>query len=273
MSPRLVLIVGAADTGRAPMAAALLGRMAARQGLDWSVESAGVVGHDGDPAEPEARSAMLALGLDIAGHRARSLSPDLAAAAAALVAVEGGVARALRARDPALAAVTLGELAGRPRDIPDPFRMQLGAWLQYAGEIEALLRAGLPRLRAIVAGGGDEARPAAPAPGPTPVATPSPERIAAVERVGRLLALVADMPAVLDWAAALAQLETDLAALADPQGPDDLARPYVALVRAKLNAGAGPPAGAAARALAAAVARLRAPIVPADLEALTRDLG
>lgn len=272
MSPRLVLIVGAADTGRAPMAAALLGRLAARQGLDWAVESAGVVGHDGDPAEPEARSAMLALGLDISAHRARSLSAELAAAAAALVAVESGVARVLRARDPDLAAATLGELAGRPRDIPDPFRMQLGAWLQYAGEIEALLRDGLPRLRAIVEGQAAAPEPAEPAPEEA-IVTPGPARLAAIERAARLLTLAADMPGVIDWAGARAQLEADLAALAEPQTPADLARSYVALVRAQLGAGYGPPPEALARAMAAAVVRLRAPITSAELEALARDIG
>lgn len=270
MTQKLVLIVGAADTGRAPMAAALLGQMAARQGLGWTIESAGVVGHDGDPAEPEARSAMLALGLAIGEHLARSLTDELAAAAAALIAIDSGVGRVIRARYPAHDTVTLGELAGRPRDIPDPFRMQLGAWLQYAGEIEALLRAGLPRLRAMLDGSAEPASgpgsvgPAAPPP-------PAGERSAAIDRAGRLLALVADLPGVVDWAGAQAQLAADLAILEEPQSRDDLARPYVALVRARLAIIAGAPAMAQARVLAAAVARLHTPIGPADLEWLARE--
>lgn len=267
MDERLVLIIGAADTGRAPMAAALLARMAAHQGLGWTIASAGVVGHDGDPAEPEARSAMVTLGLDIDGHTARSLSDELAAAAAVLVAVESGVARVLRARHPDATTVSLGELAGRARDIPDPFRMQMGAWVQYAGEIEALLRAGLPRLRALLDGapGGAQAAPGA---GEGPAPAPDPARLAAVERATRLLGLVADLPGVVDWAGAGAQLAADLALLEAPQRADDLARPYVALLRARLGPAA--PAPPAARALAAAVDRLRAPISPADLEALAR---
>ena len=31
---------------------------------------------------------------------------------------------------------TLGELANRKRDVPDPFRMQMGAWLTYARELD-----------------------------------------------------------------------------------------------------------------------------------------
>lgn len=275
MTATLVLIVGAADTGRAPMAAALLGRLLAREHLEWRVESAGIVGHDGDAAEPEARSAMLTMGFTIDDHVARSLDDALAAEAAVLLAVEAGVARVLRGRYPGARVVTLGELAGRSRDIPDPFRMQLGAWLHYAGEIDTLLRAGLPRLRALVAPGQAEAPPAPAATGPVP--TPpepafslDPARAAAVERATRLLTLAADMPGVLDWGVATAQLRADLAALEHPQAPDDLARAYVAVLRARLDD--QPPPEARARALAAAVAQLRAPITPADLERLAREL-
>ena len=101
MSEPLILIVGAADTGRAPMAVALLRRMLRRQGAPWRVESAGVVGHDDDPAEPEARDALLAMGLDLSAHTARSLSDALVAEARLLVAVESGVGRVVRARYPA----------------------------------------------------------------------------------------------------------------------------------------------------------------------------
>ncbi|NTU82241.1 MAG: low molecular weight phosphatase family protein [Chloroflexales bacterium] len=279
MVERLVLIVGGADTGRAPMAAALLGRIIAREGLGWSAESAGVVGHDGDPAEPEARAAMLALGLDVSGHRARSLSDDLAGVARALIAVDSGVARVLQARYPALATASLGGLAGRARDIPDPFRMQVGAWLQYAGEIEALLTAGLPRLRALVEGGAANAGDAfasAPEPQPHQADGPQPalpERLGAVERAGRILGLVADMPGVLDWAAARAQLEADLAIIEQPLLAGDLARPYVALARSLLALVPALPTAAQTATLRAAVERLRAPITPADLEALTSELA
>lgn len=264
MSEPLVLIVGAADTGRAPMAAALLGRMLAAHGLGLRVASAGVVGHDGDPAEPEARSAMLALGLELDGHLARSLSDELAGEATVLVAVASGVAHVVRARHPDATVVTLGELAGRARDLPDPFRMQLGAWLQYAGEIEALLRAGLPRLRSLVEG----QLPVAPEPAAAPQPAPDEGRRAAVERAVRLLSLAAELPGVIDWPAARAQLALELAVLEVAQADDDLARPYVALLRARLPAD-GPPAPAVAQALAAAVGRLRSPILAADLQALT----
>jgi protein-tyrosine-phosphatase len=152
MTQTLILIIGAADTGRAPMTAALLRRMLVQEGHDWAVESAGVVGHDDDPAEPEARNAMVALGLDISFHRARSLTAELVTAASLLLAVDRGTARVLYARYPTLPIpiTSLGEIAGTSRDIPDPFRMQVGAWISYAREIEAMLRRGLGRVVELV---------------------------------------------------------------------------------------------------------------------------
>lgn len=276
MNDALILFIGAADTGRAPMAAALLRRLLRRHDLRARVASAGVVGHDGDPAEPEARDAMLALGLDINDHAARSLSDELVAEAGLLVAVEAGVARAVRSRHPDAEVLTLGGLAGRARDIPDPFRMQVGAWMHYAGEIEALLAAGLPRIRALLEGAPAAPQPPAPSHGPS-LAPPAPAhaaaRLAAVERVARLLALAAELPDVLDWDSASRQIAADLAAMERPLAPDDLARPYVALVRALLALAPARPTAPQAAALQAAVSRLRAPIGPADLDIISDELA
>ena len=280
MSEPLILIVGAADTGRAPMAVALLRRMLRRQGAPWRIESAGVVGHDDDPAEPEARDALLAMGLDLSAHTARSLSDALVAEARLLVAVESGVGRVVRARYPAAQLVTLGGLAGRARDIPDPFRMQVGAWLQYANEIESLLGAGMPRLLTLLgADGAADDVVAAPAPSAAvsrlpPVAPEqAAERVAALERVGRLLSLVAELPDVVDWASGSRQIAADLGAMEQPLAPADLARPYVAMLRATLALLPGRPSASQATALRGAVARLRAPIAPADLDALAAELA
>lgn len=279
MTDALILIVGAADTGRAPMAAAILRRLLRRHGLRARVESAGIVGHDGDPAEPEARDAMLAMGLDIGGHTARSLSDELAGEARLLVAVEAGVARVVRARHPGAEVATLGELSARPRDIPDPFRMQVGAWLHYAGEIETMLTAGLPRLRALLEGQALPDEPPAPsveaAVSRLPPAAPAhaAERAAAVERVARLLGLAAELPDVIDWASASRQIAGDLAPMEQPLGPADLARPYVALLRAMLSITPGRPSPAQAAALRAAVGRLRAPVAQADLDAISAEVA
>ncbi|MCS6882625.1 MAG: low molecular weight phosphatase family protein [Oscillochloridaceae bacterium] len=285
MDEPFILIVGAADTGRAPITVALLRRLAAQRGLNWRIESAGVVGHDDDPAEPEARDALLILGLDLSAHRARSLTDELAEAARVIVTVDRGVARVVRARRPGASIAALGELAGRERDIPDPFRMQVGAWVQYAREIEALLEAGFPRLQTLVMGetpveegrassaAADE-RPARSSDLAAPLASTAPEpRLAAVGRISRLLDLSAEMPGVINWAGARRQIEADLGVMEQPFTPDDLARPYVAVLRAMLGLCPEIPAADRCAALRAAVARLRAPIASGDLETLSRELA
>src|SRR5215213_7217392 len=157
----IILLSGAADTGRAPMAAALLRRLLEKRPHDWVVESCGVLGHDGAVAEVEARDTMVHMGLDIGEHQARSLDDDLAARAALIITLDRGTALVVRARfpDAAARAYSLGELAGRARDIPDPFRMQIGAWMTYAREIESMLQAALPRIVELMPTTTDDRRP------------------------------------------------------------------------------------------------------------------
>lgn len=293
-----ILIVGAADTGRAPLAVALLQRLLRRRNLGWPVASAGVVGHDEAPAQPEARDAGAALGLDIGEHRARSLDDAMVAQAALLIAVDRGVARVLRERYPAAQTVALGELAGTRRDIPDPFRMQVGAWISYAQEIEAMLRSGMERIVTIVAQQGDRGtatgasrdaptEDSQPPPtanqgeAPTPVhpppapehtgalhapASPSSTSIAHLARIDRLLALRAELPEVVAWDGARRQIGADLADL-KAQHPGPLAAPYLAIVEAMLNLCGNSPTPAQLAALRGAVARLSRPIDQAAIAA------
>lgn len=280
----VILIVGAADTGRAPMAAALLRRLLEQQSLAWRVGSAGVLGHDDAPPEIEARDTMAHLGLDISNHQARSIGAELAGQAALLIALDSGAARVLRARFPEAAprVYTLGELAGRARDIPDPFRMQIGAWMTYARELEALLRAGLGRMGELVGdrGQGDSRQSAIgdqlPSPSavrPLPSAAPPPERLAAVERIEQLLRLAADMPGMLDWTAARARIETDLGPATAPTGDADLALAYGGVLRAALSLTANPPTTGQAAALREAVGMLSAPVGQNSLNELSARLA
>jgi protein-tyrosine phosphatase len=271
MTDTLLLVIGAADTGRAPLTAALLRKRLAHYGALLRVESAGVLGHDDDPATGEAIAAADQLGLDLTSHRARSLSDALADEAALLVAINSEAARVARARFPQAAprTHTLGELAGSGRDIPDPFKMQLGPWLAYAREIDELIVAALPRIR--------EHLPAAPA--APPVAEPaaptvSPERAAAAQRIAELLGLATRMPGVVDWAAARAQIETDLGVIqATPTGPADMAPAYTGLLRAALALTPAPPTPGKLAALAEATALLDAPVSSAALQAFSKTLA
>jgi protein-tyrosine-phosphatase len=271
-----ILVVGGADTGRAPMAAALLRRLLEQRRHHWPVGSAGVLGHEGDPAEIEARETMAHMGLNINDHQARSLSDDLVADAALLLAVDSGTALVVRASFPAAVARVhiLGTLAGRSRDIPDPFRMQIGAWITYAREIAALLEAALPQIIAMLpAPEAPYGQPsvAASEAGQPPAADP---RAAAADRISRLLRTVVEMPDVVDWAAARGRIEADLSVVAAaPRSAGDLVAAYAGLLRAALAMTPAAPSPGQLAVLRAAASRLAEPIGQADLNELSARLG
>jgi protein-tyrosine phosphatase len=276
-----ILLIGGADTSRAPMAAALLRRLLDQRGHHWSVGSAGVLGHDGDPAEIEARETMTHMGLSIDDHQARSLTDDLVASAALLLAIDSGTALVLRARFPAATARThtLGALAGRQRDIPDPFRMQFGAWITYARELAALLEAALPRIAELMPAENQGTHTAISETNQRPTidngrpTTDDPRRTA-TERIERLLRTIADLPGVVDWPAARERIEADLSAIAaTPRDGGDLVAAYVGLLRAALAMTPAAPSVGQVAALRDAIARLSGSIGQPDLNELSARLG
>lgn len=272
------------------MTAALLRQRLSQSGREWVVESAGVVGHDDDPAEPEARDTLVQFGLDISQHRARSLSADIVSAADVLLAVDRGTAHVARMHHPEAAPriLTLGQLCGRQRDIPDLFRMQIGAWIAYAREIDEMLAAGLDWLVALAAGE-DDAPPAEEAAPPPPIAAeqgsasapPSAngrpngaERQAAVERCARLLGVMRDMPELVAWPQARQQLATEIkTASTISLGADDLVQAYASLLLALLEMRATPPGSEQYGVLEAAIERLREPISQQTLTNLSGSLS
>ena len=69
-----VLFVCTGNTCRSPMAQAIFQRTAEENKLDCTSESAGIaVGTEGRPATAEAVNALRKLGIDISGHRSRSV--------------------------------------------------------------------------------------------------------------------------------------------------------------------------------------------------------
>jgi protein-tyrosine-phosphatase len=277
----IILLSGASDTGRAPMAAALLRRLLNARSDDWAVESCGVLGHDGAVAEVEARDTMVHMGLDIAEHQARSLDDDVASRAALIITMDRGTALVIRARFPYAAARTysLGELAGRARDIPDPFRMQIGAWMTYAREIEAMLQAAMPRIAELMPGTGDRGQgvrgePESRIESPTPNSQLPEQRADAAGRIAQLLQIAAQMPGVIDWAAARARIEADLTLIAAaPSDARDLIAAYAGLLRAALALLPATPTPGQTAALPRAANRLTQPIGQTELNELSGQIA
>jgi hypothetical protein len=82
------------------------------------------------------------------------------------------------------------------------------------------------------------------------------------------------MPGVVDWAAARAQIETDLGVIqATPTGPADMAPAYTGLLRAALALTPAPPTPGKLAALAEATALLDAPVSSAALQAFSKTLA
>jgi protein-tyrosine phosphatase len=276
-----IIILGAADTGRAPMTAAMLRRMLEDRRVAASIESAGILGHDGDGPTSDAVATLDQMGIDIGDHIARSLTDELADHAALLIAVDAGVARVAQARFPAAAAkiAVLGELAGRTRDIPDPFKMQIGAWLTYASEIERMLRAAMPRILTRIgaleesAVASAEAATAVVPPIPEAAGELPPERIAAVGQIQRLLGIIEQMPEIIDWGAARAQLEVLYEQCQVTPYSTDLAPALVGAVRAALGLTPEHPTAGQLAALRDVAASLGRPIPQATLAAFSLRIG
>lgn len=293
----LILVVGAANTGRSPIAAALLRRLVTERGLDWLVESAGVIGYDVDPPEMEARNVMIAFRMDISEHRARSLDPALVEQTTMMLAIDRGIANGIQSLYPNIEPriVTLGELAGSNRDIPDPFRMQVGVWMVYAREIESLLAQGFERLVAMVEQHSQIASaeptstpsnqhdlskpspsplllPSPPPLSPPPLPTPTPtnaseNRAEILARCERLLTFMADMPGLVVWEQARQHLETELTTIDEPLSSDDMIVPYRALLVALLQLWPDAPTPEQITLLREALERMHMPI---DTQAMMR---
>jgi protein-tyrosine phosphatase len=122
-----VLVVCVGNVCRSPMGAALLaerlrGRPSAR------VASAGLAALVGRPAEPEAVALMAERGLDLSGHRATQVTPELLAAHDLVLVMEAGQVRAVEALAPAMRGRVhrLGRFGDF--DVPDPFQQPRAAF-------------------------------------------------------------------------------------------------------------------------------------------------
>ena len=143
----LIVFVCTGNTCRSPLAEGLLkARLAERLGCGaadlpergFHVLSAGLAALSGGPAADEAVEAARPYGADLAGHRSRPLTTDLAAQADYLVAMTRGHLAALAEGYPALAA--------RPRllsragdDLPDPVGYPQAVYEECARRIWGLL--------------------------------------------------------------------------------------------------------------------------------------
>lgn len=146
-----VIFICTANICRSPMAAAIFRNIVdeVEKGDEWRVESAGVWGMDGSPAASGSQNAVRKWGLDLRGHRARSVSRELLENFDLILTMEQGHKEALKWQFPELGEriFMMSEIVGVNYDIKDPIGGSLEDFIHTADELNRLLRAGLAQIK------------------------------------------------------------------------------------------------------------------------------
>ena len=137
-----VLFICSGNTCRSPLAAAFFRKaLQGRAGLgSVQVGSAGLCAVDGEPASRQARDVAREWGLDLEAHRSRRASRELLAGARLILTMTADHKRRVLETAPETAGrvFTLGEYAGMPGDVEDPFGLDLERYRSTARQLETL---------------------------------------------------------------------------------------------------------------------------------------
>ncbi len=115
-----LLLVCVGNICRSPMAEAML-QHELKDKTDVSVTSAGLGALAGHSASRHAVTLMEERGLDISGHKARQLTPDMISDCDLILVMEKGHRRAIDSVEPAARGKIYRLLEWRDKDIPDPY--------------------------------------------------------------------------------------------------------------------------------------------------------
>jgi hypothetical protein len=200
--------------------------------------------------------ALEQIGLMASGHVARMLDAEALRPADLVLAVDRGIAGALRSKSN-VQVVSLGELAGS-EDVPDPHRMPLGVWIAALQTYLTQIGIALPEIRARLGDTSSGAPPAWDEPRTqlllntgsgdvnaalpvgevsvtrspeTSIASGAPGRTEHLVRIARLIDTAETLPEIVDWAKLADETAVRLRALAGlTAGPGDLTPAAAAMV-------------------------------------------
>ncbi len=146
----LILMVCTGNICRSPMAAGLLRQRLANEGLDarYKVSSAGTWALENRPASEHAVEVMAARGVDISDHRARNLTAAAVAEADLILVMSREHEQIIANTWPQYRwkVHRLGEMAGKRRDVDDPYGRPIEEYRACADVIDAYLARGLERI-------------------------------------------------------------------------------------------------------------------------------
>jgi protein-tyrosine-phosphatase len=142
-----ILFICTANICRSPMAEAIMRKLVNERpdAKKWRVESAGTWGLDGYGPANRAQVVIGEMGLNISGHRARTVTRTMLHSFDLILTMESGHKEALNAEFPKISnrVWMLTEMIGNSKDIPDPIAGTLDDFRATARNLEQILTQGL----------------------------------------------------------------------------------------------------------------------------------